>query len=97
MKAGGLSPRDGGWPRNGETAQSAGHAAPSRRGPHCCGATPARKAGNGAQGAPSSPIRYSFDRVRMNRLPWAMAGVAIVNSPSGLRPTTSNVPPARIT
>ena len=33
----------------------------------------------------------------MYGLPRAMAGVAIVNSPSGLRPTTSNAPPARIT
>ena len=53
--------------------------------------------GSGPHGAAASPIRYSFDCVRMNRLPWAMAGVAIVNSSSAFRPTTSNVPPARIT
>ena len=53
----------------------------------------------GAHGAaaPSAVIRYSFEAVRMNRLRWAIAGVAIVNSLSGFVPSSSNSGPALMT
>lgn len=41
--------------------------------------------------------RYSFDAVRMKRLPRETAGVANAISSSELRPTTSNTGPARMT
>ena len=46
----------------------------------------------------SDAMRYSFDAVRRNRLPRAIAGVAIViSSPRELRQSTSNSSPARMT
>ena len=59
-----------------------------------------REHGAGARHrAPPAPsvMRYSFEAVRMNRLPCAIAGVAIVNSPSGLAPSSSNCGPALMT
>ena len=47
--------------------------------------------------AVASVIRYSRVAVRMNRLRWAMAGVAIVNSSSGLVARISNSGPALMT
>lgn len=40
------------------------------------------------------PMRYSFEAVRTMRLPFAMAGVASVNSPSEFFPSTLNAGPA---
>ena len=44
-----------------------------------------------------SKIRYSLDRVRINRLLCAIAGVDSENSFRGLRPMTSNSGPAWMT